>query len=323
MSGLRARGLEVSYRSADLGVRAECAGVLAAFAGELPPVAGVWHAAGVHDDSLLDRQSWPRIAAVLSGKLEGALHLDALTRELELDQFVLFSSAFGLLGAPGLAGYVAANAGLDALAQARRADGLPALSIDWGPWAETGMVKAGDQATQPEWIRQGLRPMPAEHCLDALAAALAGEEVQVAIVDANWQQYAGACPGAPSSLIAELIAAQAMPPPNVGRAETPARPADAGARLRALPQRRQRAALGDHVATLVALSLGHDDARQVDRSNGFFAQGLDSLATLDLRNRIEATLGWAIDQRILFRYNSVDSLTEFLAQRHLRAEAAE
>jgi acyl carrier protein len=146
---------------------------------------------------------------------------------------------------------------------------------------------------------------------------------QVAVIDADWARFAAAFAGAPPDAIAELIPAETAIAP-AATTQKPAAPApDAASRLRTLPARRQRAALGDHLATLVALALGHDGAEQVDRRQGFFAQGLDSLATLELRNRIQATLGWQLEQRLLFRHNSVDSLADFLAEKYLVAEAAE
>src|SRR5262249_10681902 len=118
----------------------DVARVLHEVAGTLPPLRGVVHAAGVLDDGVLVQQTRERFARVLGPKAQGAWHLHRLTEDAPLDPFVLFSCASALLGSPGQANYVAANAFLDALAHHRRARGLPALSINWGPWSGGGMA---------------------------------------------------------------------------------------------------------------------------------------------------------------------------------------
>jgi len=98
----------------------------------------VIHAAGVVSDAALYRQSWMRFAKVLPAKIAGAYYLHQYTQTATLDYFILFSSAAALLGSPGQSNHAAANAYLDSLAHYRKAQGLPALSINWGPWSEIG-----------------------------------------------------------------------------------------------------------------------------------------------------------------------------------------
>ncbi|HVY14526.1 MAG TPA: SDR family NAD(P)-dependent oxidoreductase, partial [Rhodopila sp.] len=131
---------KVLIRSLDIGDEAQLRAVLDDVAANLPPLKGVVHSAGVLDDALVDQLSADRFRTVMRGKVEGARLLDRLTAGL--DFFVLFSSAAALLGSPGQGNYAAANAMLDALAADRRARGLPATSIAWGPWAEIGLAAA-------------------------------------------------------------------------------------------------------------------------------------------------------------------------------------
>jgi acyl carrier protein len=194
-----------------------------------------------------------------------------------------------LLPAPGLASYVAANAGLDALAQARRAEGLTALSVNWGPWQDIGMADRGPAA---QWASQGLQPLAAGEYLARLDALLAGSEVHVAVM-----KVATEVPG----VTLRQPPSAATPTHNVRQA------------ILRLPKRRQRAALADYVAQTVAAVLHLDSADDIERSAGFFALGMDSLTTLDLRNRIQAALRCRLEPTVFFRHSSVHSLTDYLA----------
>ena len=132
---LEALGASVRMAACDVSQRAEVAALLASIPSE-HPLSAVFHTAAVLDDGVLSAQSAERIDRAFAAKLDGAFHLHELTRELELEAFVLFSSVAGLLGGPGQSNYAAANTFLDALAQHRRAQGLTATSLAWGYWAE-------------------------------------------------------------------------------------------------------------------------------------------------------------------------------------------
>src|SRR5262249_38703526 len=125
LAALRDAGANVVVARADVADADQAAAVLADIDHTLPPLRGVVHAAGVLDDGIALQLDRARLWAVLAPKLLGAWHLHALTAARKLDFFVLFSSAASLLGSPGLAGYAAANAFLDALAAYRRARNLP------------------------------------------------------------------------------------------------------------------------------------------------------------------------------------------------------
>ena len=138
LDALRAAGTEVIVARGDVTKADDVAAVLGSIAESMPPLRGVVHAAGIADDAIVQRLDEPKLRKVMAPKVQGAWNLHTLTRDAELDFFVLFSSAAALLAPPGGANYAAANAFLDALAWHRRAEGRPALSVNWGPWAELG-----------------------------------------------------------------------------------------------------------------------------------------------------------------------------------------
>ncbi len=148
---------------------------------------GVFHCAGVLDDGALLQQNWDRFRRVLAPKLEGATILDRLTADLPLDHFVLFSSVASVLGSPGQTNYAAANAFLDAMAHDRRSRGLPALSINWGAWSETGFAVRNHILERGSKI--GLRGISSEDGLHALELLLSGSRAQVMCALVDWNQY--------------------------------------------------------------------------------------------------------------------------------------
>ena len=136
------------------------------------PLAGVIHSAGVLDDGTLPKLTPEMFRRVYAPKVDGAINLHRATLDLDLDLFVLFASASGVLELPGQGNYSAANAFLDALAHHRRAMHLPALSIDWGAWAEVGLA-AADEKRGARLMNQGLTSMQPGDAATAVGRALA------------------------------------------------------------------------------------------------------------------------------------------------------
>ncbi|MFN3647973.1 MAG: SDR family NAD(P)-dependent oxidoreductase [Armatimonadota bacterium] len=202
---LREQGVQVRVFGADLADEQAVAGVLAEIRDGMPPLRGIFHAAGALSDGLLARTSAEQIEAVFSGKAEGAWHLHRLTLALELDFFVLYSSATPYLGLPGAGIYAAANAFLDGLARHRHSLGLPALSIGWGAWEGTGMAAADDRRGA-QWAAHGLRPFSARQGLAALQGLLQSDLPHALVLAPGWTaensaaEAASACPPA-----AELV----------------------------------------------------------------------------------------------------------------------
>ncbi|POX60083.1 beta-ketoacyl synthase, partial [Streptomyces sp. Ru62] len=311
LDDLTALGAQVTVAACDATERDALAALLASVPAE-HPLTAVVHAAGVLDDGLLTDLTPERLEAVMRPKADAAWHLHELTRDLGLAAFVLFSSAAGTLGAAGQANYAAGNAFLDALAARRRADGLPALSLGWGLWDTGEGMAAGLGETELRRLaRDGILPLPADRALDLFDRALT---------------EAGS-PAADRALLLPVHVQVTADAPALVRGLAPAavrrtaRPAatEAPAAVESLPRRLARLSAADAVRLLVetvcghvADVLGHGSGSAVDPQRSLGDLGVDSLAALDLRNRLSADTGLRLSTTLTFDYPTSEALARHL-----------
>ncbi|GGV87545.1 hypothetical protein GCM10010294_69570 [Streptomyces griseoloalbus] len=309
---LTAHGARVTVADCDVADRDQLAGLLESLPADLP-LTGVVHAAGVLDDGVLDALTPDRFDAVLRPKTLGTANLHELTRDRDLSMFVLFSSIVGVLGNAGQANYAAANAYLDAVAEQRRAAGLPVTSVAWGPWADAGMATA-DVLTD-RMRHDGLTPMAPDTAVAALRAAVTEGASHATVVDVDWPSYAGVLTAArPSPLIGDL--------PEVRRALEAAKAAapDTHAlrdRLRGLAPADQDRLLTDLVRAEVATALRYASPEAVDVQRAFKDLGFDSLTAVEVRNRITAATDVKLPTTLLFDYPNTAAVVDHLKGRLL------
>ncbi|KUJ64166.1 hypothetical protein ACZ90_60575 [Streptomyces albus subsp. albus] len=313
---LAASGARVTVAACDVADRE----ALAELIGSLPeefPLTAVVHAAGVVDDGVLAGVDPAGVERVLRAKVVSAWHLHELTRGLDLSAFVLFSSISGSVGAAGLGPYAAANAYLDALAEMRRAEGLPATATAWGPWAGGGM--SDDKALERRMRREGMPLIAPEPAVAALQRALDLDETAVTVADIDWARFLPAFTAVrPSPLLADLPEAgrTAAGAPEAARVVTDADiTSPLAERLTGLTPAEQDRLLLDLVRTQVAGVLGHDDSRAVEASRAFKELGFDSLTAVELRNRLNSATGLRLSPTLVYDYPTSAALAE-----HLRAE---
>uniref|UniRef100_UPI0032E36169 type I polyketide synthase n=1 Tax=Streptomyces sp. NA07423 TaxID=3042026 RepID=UPI0032E36169 len=262
------------------------------------PADAVVHTAGAADHTTLADLTPERLDDVLSAKVDGARNLHELCGDVSA--FVLYSSMSGTVGSAGLGAYAAANAWLDAFARQRRAQGLPATSLAWGPWAGEGM-SAGESGTRNE--RLGLPPMDPARAVEALAAAAGGEHPCTMVADVRWDTYAaGFAVRRPSPLLADL---------------TQDRSSSRGGsawlrRVSGLPAAERGPALLTLARTEAAVVLGHAGPEEVPAGTAFRELGFDSLAAVQLRDRLGAATGLELPAAVVFDHPTPAELAEHL-----------
>ncbi|TDC27714.1 SDR family NAD(P)-dependent oxidoreductase [Streptomyces sp. 8K308] len=324
LAELGASGTQVTVVACDVSDRERLAGLLDSLPAD-QPLTGVVHAAGVVGRlAPLTELTLDEFAAILAGKVAGAVHLDELLAERGVapELFVLYSSISGVWGSAGQAAYGAGNAFLDALASRRRGAGLAATSVSFGPWAEAGM---GAEPGLRDFLRgRGLPPLD-----PAVAGALLWESVTrgetgVTVADVDWERFLPLFTAArPGRLFADLDAAYRLAGGAAEEAEDAAPASRPGpAELAALPETERSRRLLDLVRGEAAVILGHATPEEVDPERRFLELGFDSLASVELRKRLVTATGLMLATPVVFEHPTASDLARHLGELTLRAASA-
>ncbi|MEV5168767.1 SDR family NAD(P)-dependent oxidoreductase [Streptomyces werraensis] len=311
---LAGQGAAVEVVACDVSDRAQVEALLAAVS-DAHPLRGVVHTAGVFDDGLIGALTPERLAGVFAPKVDAVRHLDALTRDLDLDVFVVYSSVAGLSGGAGQGNYSAANAFLDGLMSHRRAAGLPGLSLAWGLWEQSlgmaGHLSAVDQARAS---RSGVLEISAAEGMELFDAALVSERALLVPVKLDLRTVrADASAGAAvPHLLRGLV--------RTGRQQARAVAGTAGEgsllsdRLAGLVPAEQETLLLDLVRAQAAVVLGHTEPGGVRADMAFKDAGFDSLTSVELRNRLREATGLKLPPTLVFDYPSPQALARYLRE---------
>ncbi|WP_126285906.1 non-ribosomal peptide synthetase/type I polyketide synthase [Burkholderia stagnalis] len=295
---LRERNVSLRCERLDIADPVAVADFFAALRRDGVPLRGIVHAAGIVGYKPVMQVERAELDAVLQPKVAGAWLLHQHSAPFPLDFFILFSSIASAWGSRDQAHYSAANRFLDALAHHRRALGLPALSVNWGPWAQGGMTFPEAEALLR---RVGIRSLAADRALDVLDHLPAVP--QAAVVDIDLALFQASYEARGPKPFLDRVRVAGTP-----AAGAPAMPAWSDAS----PRERKRL-LADSIDLAVAQVLGYA-AGTLDRNLGFFEMGMDSLMALDVHTRLEKALGIPLSVALLFDHPTVNALADFLAE---------
>ncbi|MFI5689282.1 SDR family NAD(P)-dependent oxidoreductase [Streptomyces sp. NPDC051636] len=321
---LEGLGARVETVACDVTDRTALAGLLAAH----PGISAVVHTAGVVRDATIASLTPEALDALRAPKADAARHLHELTAGHELEAFVLYSSAAGVLGGPGQGAYAAANAALDALAAERRAQGLPATSLAWGLWAPEagGMGAALTEADSDRMARSGVRPLEVAEGMALLDAAVAADRATLVPAGLDLPALVRTAGDQVPPLFAQLVR-----PAAVRRSAAAARTGAAGGqelaqRLAGLagPDRRRLVldVVERHV-TAVLGTAGGAGAPEITPDKPFKELGFDSLTAVELRNALGAEAGVRLPATLVFDYPTPAELAGFLLGQLVPEDAAD
>lgn len=274
-----------------------------------PPLCGVIHAAGIVDADQLIDLSVEKLHKILRSKVRGTWFLHQACLDQPLDFFVNFSSGASLLGSPLLAAYAAANAFLDAIAQLRRAAGLPALTVNWGFWDEVGMVARSQRELGRGFAPQGMYSFSPDQGLAALGWLMEEGAVQTAVMPANWPEWWQFHPrAAQSALFANLVQLEMgrQPLHTLHATDAPTLTRD----MVAATAEEQRPGLIEEFISEQLSRVLRIDVEELDIHQSLGNLGIDSLMAVELRNHVQASLGIVIPVAQLLQDPSISQLAQ-------------
>jgi len=306
LDALRAPGTHVLVVRADIAPRGDMQALIERIERELPPLRGVFNTAGMLADGTLRQQSWDDFRSVLKPKIDGSWHLHDLTKHLSLDFFVMFSSIASMLGAPGQGNYAAANAFQDMLAYARRSQGLPATSINWGAWGESGLAVRED--LEQRRTRLGIGTLSPDEALLLFERVLRDNPVEIAAARMDWPTFIAQRPRQ-----ARMFEGVVRGRVSASAATTPARSVSLSARLNAAPESQRLDLLHEYLEGVARAVLGFPTGRHIDPLQPLQELGLDSLMAVEFRNALAAAVERSLPATLLFSYPALDDIAGHLA----------
>ncbi len=309
---LTEQGAQILTLSADVSKEDDVAQVLAEIKHHLPPLKGIIHSAAVIDNGIVMKLTSDQIGRVLSPKVTGTWNLHQLTQDLQLDCFITFSSFASLFGIAGESNYAAANAFVDSLMHHRRALGQPALAVNWGTWDEYGRAMEMQQFLGT----LGLVLMPPAKALAGLTYLLRANATEAVVANINWEAFkAYFATSRQRRFLDEIQLNVTAAPQKVQQDFTDV--------LANTPEVDQRDLILNVIRTEAAGVLGFKPVEALDIKRGFFTLGMDSLMSVQLRNRLENQFGCFLPPTVAFEYPTIDALTNYVFDEVFKLAQAE
>nr|QBM78307.1 polyketide synthase [Moorena bouillonii bAprat14] len=320
---LEETGCQVKVMLGDVSVEEDIGKILKQIQISMPTLKGIIHTAGVLDDGTIQQMNWERFAKVMSPKVKGSWHLHKLTENQPLDFFVCFSSIASMLGTLGQGNYAAANAFMDALASYRCSRGLSGLAINWGAWASGGMAARLAVEHQNRMHSSGITEMATKEGMYALDLLLTNESAtaQVGVASIEWQVLSESWSGIKkNSLLRELLEKEEWAAKDTRHQKVKA---EFLAKLEEASLEKRQEILTEHIRVQVSQVLGLSSSKLPEVNVGFASMGMDSLMTIELKNRLQNQLGTKLPETIAIEYPTIAKLSLGIKKNSLLRELLE
>jgi amino acid adenylation domain-containing protein len=277
----------------------------------MPPLKGIFHLAGVLDDGMLHQLEWNRFMQVISPKVQGAWNLHLLTKHMDLDHFVLFSSIASLLGSPGQGSYAAGNYFMDTLAHLRQGGGLPALSLNWGPWSGVGMAAQLNSADLQRWEKGGVTPLSFDQGFSFFKKLLGSDRSQVGVLPIDWHTYVQHyLNNSVSPLLSSLVTQ------NENRSAQPKSVALAiKEQINNAKPEEKNFLVSKYIMNHIKEVMSLDENFLIDPDIPLIEMGLDSLMVVELRNRFKIDFGVNISLNEFLKTPTLGNISEIVLAR--------
>lgn len=305
IADLTAMGAKIQVIPADITQEQDILTLLEKIDQTSPPLRGIIHAAGMLADGMLHQQKWEDFCRVMAPKVQGTWQLHSLTQERDLDFFVCFSSAAALLGSESQGNYAAANAFMDGLSHYRRSQGKKGLSVNWGPWSGEGMTQNLSLQLKDRMAQLGFGLMAPKEGLQMLEKLLVEDVTQAGVIDVHWPTVLQRMPGQQMSVLEYF---QDLRP------TVSAGPPELLQQLQASPPAQRKDMLIVYLQTQIAKTLGFPSPNHIQVGQRLFDLGVDSLMAVELKNRLQSSLGKNLRSTLLFNYPTVEALANYLEQ---------
>lgn len=301
IKALEDQGARILSLRADVSRREQLERIIQIAGESMPPIKGIFHAAGVLDDGIVTAQNWERFARVFAPKVAGAWNLHTAFKNSQLDYFVCFSSVAALIGSPGQANYAAANSFMDALAAHRSSLGLPGLSINWGPWSGSGMTGNLAERNRNRLRTSGVSLIESEEGLEVLESLLQQGVANAVAFPVNWSQFLMQFPEDNIPALYTNFGSDTAS----GGGDQESGPRQLLGLLRASNPERRLAVLCDTLREIIGTVLQIKALDTIPLNRTLRELGLDSLAGVEIKVKIEKAIGASLPSSLLLQAPSV------------------
>ncbi len=314
LEGFAAKDVTVKVVNADVADFSALSSEIEKAQQSLPEIKGIFHAAGILDDGVLMQQNWERFEKVMAPKITGSWNLHNLSKEMNLDFMVYFSSAASMLGSPGQSNYAAANAFMDSLTYYRRGLGLPATSINWGPWSSSGMAAVTDMSRRNSG---GMGMISPEQGLQMMERILESGKAQVGVLPIQWKAFLKQFPGDTLPRFYDDFAGTGS-----SASKGPVEKPEFLKNLEDAEAENRFDMIIEFLKQQTVRVLGMESSTSVDIAQPLQSLGLDSLMAIELKNSIDSGVGKNLPATMVFNYPTIEALAGHLLEDVLKLGAA-